>query len=206
VRKRGEGEGRFVRQLGGRQHFAVVRLAVEPRPHRPGRANFEIASRVSAVDVSFEFIKAIETGIHDAAQSGILGGYPVIDWKASILAVEQHESDSSETAFENAGRLAFNEAAKAADPVLLQPIMDVEVVTSDEYLGAIMSDLNARKANIRETRIRGSDRIILAEVPLARMFGYITQLRSLSQGRATSSMTPSYYAPVPQEEMKILVG
>ena len=206
VRGEGEGEGRFIRQLGGRSHFAVVTVSLEPRAHKFGRPSFEIVHRGTSAALLPAYVRAMETGLQDAASSGILGGYPVIDWKATILSVEQHETESSEIAFESAARQAFYEAMKAADPVLLQPIMAVEVVTSEDYMGAIMSDLNARKAGIRETRIRGADRIISADVPLSKMFGYITQLRSLSQGRATSSMIPSHYAPVSSAEMRILVG
>jgi len=201
-----EGEGRFVRQLGARGHFAVVRLRIEPRPRVKGRANFEIVNSIAADRLPLEFARAAETGVHDAAQSGVLGGYPVIDWKVTLVDAEKHDVDSSELAFENAARQAFYEAMAAAGPVLLQPIMDVEVVTADQYFGAIVSDLNARKAVVRDTRIRGGDRVIAADVPLSQMFGYITKLRSLSQGRATSTMTPSHYAPVPADEMRGLVG
>jgi elongation factor G len=202
----GEGEGRFVRQLGGRGHFAVVRVRMEPRVHMAGKPNFEIARKISAESIPFDFIQAMETGVRDAAQSGILGGYPVIDWKATLVEAELHPDDSSELAFENAARAAFYDAMKAAQPTLLVPIMDVEVVTAEEYLGPIMSDLNARRASVRETKMRGSDRVVIANVPLSQMFGYITRLRSLSQGRATASMTPSHYAAVSPAEMKALVG
>ncbi|MGB2985714.1 MAG: elongation factor G [Phycisphaerae bacterium] len=202
----GEGEGRFIRQLGGRGHYGVVRLRIEPRPHVAGRANSEIINAIPEGALAAEYVHATEMGATEAAQSGILGGYPVIDWKVTLLTAEQREVNSSELAFENAARAAFYEAMGAAGPVLLQPIMDVEVVTSDDYFGAIMGDLNARKAVVRDTRLRGSDRVILADVPLAKMFGYITKLRSLSQGRATSTMAPSHYAPVSPQEMKALVG
>jgi len=202
----GEGEGRFVRQLGGRSHFGVVRLRIEPRPHMKGRANFEIVNSIAAEQLIPEFAQAAETGVHDAAQSGILGGYPVIDWKVTLVGAEKHDVESSELAFENAARQAFYEATSAAGPALLQPIMDVEVVTADQYFGSIVNDLNARKAVVRDTRIRGGDRVITADVPLSQMFGYITKLRSLSQGRATSTMAPSHYAPVPAVEMRGLVG
>jgi len=202
----GEGKGRFIRQLGSHGHFAVVRLRIEPRAHTRGRASFEIGSVIPDRTVSPEFMEAMEAGITEAAQSGTLGGYPVIDWKITLLEVELHRADSSELALENAARMAFYEAMAAAEPILLEPIMDIEIVTSDEYFGPIMSDLNARKAVVRQTRIRGSDRLITADVPLAQMFGYITKLRSLSQGRATSTMTPSHYAPVPPADMKALVG
>ena len=202
----GEGEGRFSRQIGGRTHFALVRLRIEPRPHGAGRANFEFVNRVPSQTVRPEYVRAAELGIAEAAQSGVLGGYSVIDWKATLWDGAQSDTDSSEIAFENAARLAFYEAMKAAGPVLLQPIMAVEVVTADDYFGVIMSDLNARKAVVRETALRGSNRVISAEVPLTQMFGYVTKLRSLSQGRATATMAPSHYAPVSPAEMKALVG
>jgi elongation factor G len=202
----GEAEGRFRRQIGGREHFAAVRLRIEPRPHIADRANFEVISAGTTGNLLPDHLHAVETGIIDAAQSGILGGYPVIDWKATVLGGEQHETDSSELAFENAARLAFYEAMKAAGAVLLEPIMEVEIVTADEYFGAIMGDLNARKATVKRTEMRGDDRVILADVPLAEMFGYVTKLRSLSQGRATSAMAPSHYARVPEDKMKVLVG
>jgi len=206
VQGNGEGEGRFMRQFGGRGHFAVVRVQVKPRPRVAGRLNSEIRTEVSAGSILPEYLRAAEAGIRDAAHSGVLGGFSVIDWTATIVGGEQDEAESSELAFENAGRIAFYEAMKAADPVLLEPIMDVQVVTSDDYFGAIMGDLNSRRAVVRDTELRGKDRVILCDVPLAQMFGYVTRLRSLSQGRATSTMVPSHYAPVSREEMKTLVG
>lgn len=202
----GEAEGRFVRNIGGRDHFAAVRVRVEPLARTDRGRSFSIVSEVGVDKFAAEYLVAVETGISDAALSGVLGGYPVIDWKVTVLGVEQHERDSSELAFESAGRSAFYEGTKAAHPVLLEPIMDVEVVTANEYFGAITSDLQTRKAVIRDALVRGSDRVIKAEVPLAQVFGYVTKLRSLSQGRATVAMTPSHYAPVPAEKMKALVG
>lgn len=201
-----EAEGGFNRQFGGRTHFARIRVRIEPRPHVSGRANFEIFSTVAKGSLKPEYIQASELGIQEASQSGILGGYPVIDWKVTILGGQKHDVDSSELAFENAGRIAFYEAMKRASPVLLQPIMNTEIVTADEYFGAIMADLNSKNSVVRESMLRGKDRIILADVPLSEMFGYVTRLRSLSQGRATVSMTPSHYAPVTAAQMKILVG
>jgi elongation factor G len=202
----GEAEGRFQRQIGGRGHFAVVRLRIEPRKHVPGEPSYEIRKQVDPESLLPEYVRAVENGVADAAQSGILGGYPVIDWTVTILGGEADQTESSELAFESAGRLGFYEAMKAAQPVLLQPIMDVHVVTSDEYFGAIMGDLNARNATVRETQMRGAGRVILAEVSLSQMFGYVTKLRSLSQGRATASMQPLHYAAVSPEETKALVG
>jgi elongation factor G len=201
-----EGEGRFHRQIGGREHFAAVRLKIEPLPWTASRASCEVVSSLPEGKLLPLYVQAVETGIAEAAQSGILGGYPVIDWKVTILDGDQHDQDSSELGFENAARVAFYEAMKAAGPVLLQPIMDVEVVTSDQYFGAIIGDLNARKATVRQTHMRGGERVIAAAVPLAEMFGYVTKLRSLSQGRASSTMAPSHYARVPEAVMRALVG
>jgi len=206
VRARGEGNALFERQVGGRNHFASITIQLEPRPRSDDDVSFEIACEVPDERLQPEFIRAVELGIKEAAQSGELGGYPVIDWKATIINGRQKEEESSELAFENAGRLAFYQAMRAADPVLLEPIMAVEVVTSEEYFGAIMGDLNARNAIVKDTFIRGDDRVIAASVPLSQMFGYVTRLRSLSQGRATSTMTPSHYAAVTAAEMKALVG
>ncbi len=202
----GEGEGQFNRQIGGKMHSATVHLRIEPRAHMPGKSNHEIVNQVAPENLLPEFARAMGVGIIEAAQSGVLGGYPVIDWKTTVVGAVQHESESSELAFENAARIAFYEAMKAGGPVLLQPIMDVEVVSPDEYFGAIVGDLNARKAVVRKTTIRGSERVIDADVPLSQMFGYVTTLRSLSQGRATSTMVPSHYAPVSTAETKVLVG
>ncbi len=202
----GEGEGRFVRQLGGRGHFAVVRVRIEPRPHIVGRVGHEVVDRLSVGKVAAEFVTALKAGIVSAAQTGILGGYPVIDWMATVLESEVHQVDSSELAFEQAGAIAFCEAMKVAEPVLLEPIMAVEVSTADEYFGAIMNDLNVRNATVKDTRFSGVSRIISAEVPLSQMFGYITKLRSLSQGRATATMEPSHYARMSVEATKALVG
>ncbi|MGB0714364.1 MAG: elongation factor G [Phycisphaerae bacterium] len=202
----GEGKIAFERHIGGKDHFAEVTLRMEHRKHDPDQPAFEIVNEVTGEEFPREFIQAVELGITEAAQSGDLGGYPVIDWKVTIVAAEMREDQSTELAFETAARMAFYEAMRNAGPVLLQPIMDVEVVTADEYMGAIMADLNARKAVVRETQIRDQDRVILAEVPLSAMFGYVTKLRSLSQGRATSSMTPLHYAGVPEAEMRALVG
>ncbi len=202
----GEGEGHFIRQIGGRPHYAILRVRIAPRAHTAGLVNFEIVNAITTEGLAAEFLRACESGIKDAALSGVLGGYPVIDWKVTMLSAGWHEAESSELAFENAARAAFYDAMKAACPVLLEPIMDVEVVTSDDYFGSIMGDLNARKAVVKNTSLRGADRLISADVSLSQMFGYVTKLRSLSQGRATATMAPSHYAPVSAADMKILVG
>lgn len=202
----GEGLSTFSRQIGGKEQFAEVRVRIEPWKPPDGGRPFLIDNRVPADHVDAPFVQAARTGIADASHSGTLGGYPLINWKVTLLDGRQDPSASSETAFEAAGRMAFFEAVKAASPVLLEPIMAVEVVTSEEYLGAIMGDLNSRKASVRDSLMDGHKRVIRADVPLSEMFGYVTVLRSLSQGRATSSMAPSHYAPVSPEKMRSLVG
>ncbi|MBI1827155.1 MAG: elongation factor G [Planctomycetes bacterium] len=201
-----DAQGEFNRQIGGRNHFAMVRLRIEPKRHEEGKPAFEVVNIAPPDSVFPQYVQAARTGIIDASHSGALGGYPVIDWKATILGGNQSDLESSEVAFENAGRVAFYEAMKAAGPTLLEPIMEVEVVTVDDYFGTIMSDLNSRRGVVKNTDIRGQNRVIAASVPLAQMFGYVTKLRSLSQGRATASMEPSHYAAVPAAEAKILVG
>lgn len=202
----GDGEGRFERQIGGRMHFASVRLRIEPREHKTAGDPYEVVDRLPAETLPQEYVDAVRAGLVDASSSGVLGGYPVIDWRVTIVDGEHRDADSSELAFEAAGRLGFYEAMKAAHPALLEPIMDVQVMTPDEYFGAILGDLNARNAEVRDTSARGTERTIHAYVPLAQMFGYVTKLRSLSQGRASSTMAPSHYAAVSAEAMKAMVG
>ena len=171
-----------------------------------GQPPIEIVNRISDPTFPADYVQAIEEGITEAASSGELGGYPVIDWKVTINSAEYREGESSEVAFENAARMAFGAASKAAGPVLLEPIMNVEVVTEESYFGQVVGDLNSRRAEINETLMRGHDRVIHAVVPLREMFGYVTKLRSLTSGRATSTMTPARYAPVPAAEARQLVG
>jgi len=190
------GEGRFIRELGGKNHFAVLRLRLEIAKGG-GEEPAHVLNRVPPDMLSREFALAIETGVRDAALGGPLLGYPMINWRAIIEEVEQHPTDSSAIAFENAARMAFNAAAEAGSPVIMEPIMAVEVRTPDDYFGVINADLNARRALITSTDVHAGTRIITVEAPLAEMFGYTTQLRSLSQGRAVASMEPLHYAPVP---------
>ena len=133
-------------------------------------------------------------------------GYPLIHWKVTLLDLQQHDTDSSDIAFENAGRIAFERATTAAAPILLEPIMKIEVVTPDDYFGSINGDLHSRRAVITGTNIRGPSRVIDAEVPLSETFGYVTDLRSLSQGRAWVSMEPLRYAPVPDSVVRNMMG
>jgi elongation factor G len=198
VSRPAEIEERFIKEIGGKPQFAVVRLRVEP----VGDVDESVKSfhnTVPSGTIDAEFLAAIETGVRDAALGGPLLGYPMIKWKATLLHAEQNESESTDVAFENAARIAFSKAAEEGRTQLMEPIMAVEIRTPDQYFGAITSDLHARRSIITDTEISGDNRVIQAEVPLAEMFGYTTQLRSLSQGRATASMEPLHYAAVPTQ-------
>jgi len=192
-----ETEGRFVRQTGGRGQFAVVELKVESHTPEPDGAPivFEDATRGGAVPK--QFIRSVEEGVRDAATAGPLASYPMLNLKVTLTDGKHHPVDSSELAFQQAAALAFNEAVQRANPVFLEPIMWLQVTTPEEYLGSVTGDLNARRAEIREMEHRGAYCVLWAEVPLAEMFGYSTQLRSLTQGRATSTMEPHAYLPAP---------
>ncbi|MFO7266272.1 MAG: elongation factor G [Limnochordales bacterium] len=187
-------EGRFVRQTGGRGQYGHVILEIEPLP--PG-SGFEFVNKIVGGVVPKEYIPAVEAGIKEAMQSGPLAGYPVVDVRVSLVDGSYHEVDSSEMAFKIAGSMGFKEGAKNAEPILLEPIMSVEVTTPEEFLGDVMGDLNARRGHIEGMDRRGNAQIVRAKVPLAEMFGYATDLRSMTQGRATYTMQFSHYAPVP---------
>lgn len=191
-----EAGGQFVRQTGGRAHFAVVKLRLEPLPGKDnGKCDqCRFVNATSGELIREEFVRAVEEGVREAALSGIVNGSPVIGWQATLLDGQEHDTDSSEMAFDNAGRMAFENAMREANPVLLEPMMKVEVVTPDEYFGLLNSDLDARRATITGADVRGAYRVIDAEVPLRELFGYATSLRSLTQGRATASMEMSHYA------------
>ncbi|UCG16588.1 MAG: elongation factor G [Phycisphaerales bacterium] len=201
-----EAEGRFIREIGGRSHFAVVRIRVEPVPLDATGQTERVECAVPPGTVRPEYVQAVQTGVRGAATVGPVIGYPLIHWKVTLLDMQQHDTDSSDIAFENAGRIAFERAMAAASPVLLEPIMRIEVTTPDEYFGVINGDLNARRAVITGTDVRGRGRVIDAEAPLAEMFGYVTHLRSLSQGRASVSMEPLRYAPVPDSVARRMMG
>ena len=192
-----EQETRHVRQTGGRGQFAHVLLLIEPLPQGGG---FEFSNKIVGGAIPKEFIPAVKRGIEDAMGAGVIAGYPVVDVKATLLDGSFHEVDSSEQAFRVAGTQAFRDAAKRAKPQLLQPFMSVEVVTPSEYLGAITNDLNSRRGIIEEVSDVSSGKLIKARVPLVKMFGYVTALRSLTQGRATYSMEFDNYVPVSIEE------
>jgi len=187
-------EGKFVRQSGGRGQYGHVVLQVEPLP--PG-GGFQFEDRTVGGAIPREYIPAVEAGIREAMARGIRAGFPVVDVRVVLLDGSFHEVDSSDLAFKIAASIGFQEAAKAALPVVLEPLMAVEVVAPEDYLGEVLSDLSAREGEIQGMEMRGSSRVIQARVPLRRMFGYATSLRSLTQGRATFSMQFGEYHPLP---------
>jgi elongation factor G len=187
-------EGKFVRQSGGRGQYGHVYLRIEPQ--EPG-AGFEFVNEIVGGVVPKDYIPAVGKGVEEAMASGITAGFPVVDVKVSLYDGSYHEVDSSEMAFKIAGSMCFKEGAAKAKPVLLEPIMKVEVVTPEDYMGDVMGDLNSRRGMVQGMEDAPSGKIIRAEVPLAAMFGYATDLRSATQGRATYSMEFSKYNEVP---------
>jgi elongation factor G len=194
IRTRVEQEGRFVRQSGGRGQYGHVYLRLEPQ--EPG-VGYEFANEIVGGVVPKEYIPAVDKGIREAMTSGVLAGFPMVDVKVALYDGSYHEVDSSEMAFKIAGSMCFKEAARKAKPVLLEPIMKVEVVTPEDFMGDVMGDLNSRRGMIQGMEEAPGGKIVRAEVPLAEMFGYATDLRSATQGRATYSMEFAKYNEVP---------
>lgn len=188
-------EGKFVRQSGGRGQYGHVYIEIEPQEAGKG---FEFVNKIVGGTIPREYIPAVEKGMKEAMDTGVLAGYPVVDVKATLYDGSYHEVDSSEMAFKIAGSMAFKEAVKKGKPVLLEPIMSVEAVTPEEYMGDVMGDLNSRRGKIQSMEKRGNAQVIRAEVPLSEMFGYATDLRSKTQGRATYTMQFSHYEDVPK--------
>jgi elongation factor G len=188
-------EGRFVRQTGGRGQYGHAVIDLEPAGPGDG---YEFIDKVVGGKIPREYIPAVDLGIQEAMESGILAGYPVVDVRVTLVEGSYHDVDSSEMAFKVAGSMAFKEAMKRAKPKLLEPVMSVEVVTPEEYLGDVMGDLNSRRGQVLGLEPRGNAQVITARVPLAAMFGYATDLRSTTQGRATFTMQFDRYEEVPQ--------
>jgi len=195
-------EGSFIKQTGGRGQYGHVWLELEPMEQGGG---FEFVNRISAGVIPKQFIPAIEQGIKEAMESGVLAGYPIIDVRAIAVDGTYHPVDSSDIAFRMAGAIALREGVRKASPILLEPIMKLEVATPKEFLGDIISDLNARRARVEAVELRVWTHIIRGYLPLAESFGYATDLRSISQGRATYSMEFSHYKEVPKEKASEIV-
>jgi elongation factor G len=194
IRKPVKGEGRFVRQTGGKGQYGHAVISLEPLD-RGGGVEFE--SKIVGGAVPREFFKPIEQGIRDALAGGVVAGFPVIDLKATLIDGSFHEVDSSEMAFKIAGSMAAKDGVTKADPAILEPVMRVEVVAPEEFMGDVIGNLNSKRGHMDGIDERGSSRVIRAHVPLAEMFGYATELRSMTQGRATYSMEFSRYSEVP---------
>ena len=195
IKGKAKAEGRFVRQSGGRGQYGHVVLEVEPR--EPG-SGYEFTNKIVGGVVPREFIPAVDSGIREAMDNGVLAGFPMIDVGVSLQDGTYHEVDSSEMAFKIAGSIGFKNAAQKSQPVLLEPVMKLEVVVMDEYMGDVIGDLNSRRGRIEEMEPRGNVQVIHATVPLSEMFGYATDLRSATQGRGTFTMQFGHYAEVPQ--------
>ncbi len=187
-------EGRFVRQSGGRGQYGHVWLILEPQV--PGKG-FEFVNRIVGGAIPREYIPAVEKGVVEAMERGAVAGYPMVDIKVTLIDGSFHEVDSSEMAFKIAGSLGFKEGARQAHPILLEPLMSIEIIIPEEFMGQVISDLTARRGKTTKVEYREGTNVIVGEVPLANMFGYATDLRSLTQGRATFTLQFSHYSPVP---------
>ena len=203
VRRTVEQEGRFVRQSGGRGQFGHVNLRLEPQPTGSG---FEFVNAIKGGVIPQEYVPAVENGVVQAMSNGGLAGYPVVDVKVSLLDGSYHEVDSSEMAFTIAASMAFNAGLRRAAPVLLEPVMDVEVVTPEEFMGDVIGDISGRRGKVLGMASKGNAQVIESRVPLSRMFGYATDLRSRTQGRATYTMQFSRYEEVPEAVKEDMLG
>lgn len=202
IKKAVKAEGRFIRQTGGRGQYGHVWLEVEPL--EPGKG-FEFVNKIVGGVIPKEYIPAVESGVREAMESGVLAGYPVIDVRVTVFDGSYHEVDSSEMAFKIAASMAFKEAMQKADPVLLEPIMKVEVTVPEEYMGDVIGDISSRRGRIEGTELRGNTQVIKAYVPLAEMFGYATDLRSKTQGRGNYVMQMSHYEEVPKNLVEKII-
>ncbi|MGD8932355.1 MAG: elongation factor G, partial [Chromatiales bacterium] len=194
IRAAVEQEGKFVKQSGGRGQYGHVYLRIEPQ--EPG-VGYEFVNEIVGGAVPREYIPAVDKGVQESMQNGVIAGFPVVDVKVTLYDGSYHDVDSNEMAFKVAGSMCFKEGARKAKPVLLEPVMKVEVVTPEEYMGDVMGDLNSRRGIVQGMDDAPSGKQIKAEVPLSEMFGYATDLRSATQGRANYSMEFTKYAEVP---------
>jgi elongation factor G len=195
IRQHAEAEGKFVRQTGGRGQYGHVKITLEPVPAGTG---FEFVNEIVGGAIPKEYISPVEEGVRQALETGVLAGFEVVDVKVTLIDGSYHEVDSSEMAFKIAGSMALKEAARRAKPVLLEPMMKVEVVVPEEFMGSVTGDLHSRRGRVESTETRLGSTIIQCKVPLSEMFGYSTDLRSMTQGRATYSMHFSHYEEAPK--------
>ena len=201
IQRAAEGEGRFVRQTGGRGQYGHCKIMVEPLAD----ADFEFVNKIVGGAIPKEYIKPVEQGVREAMSSGMLAGYETVGVRVTLLDGSSHEVDSSEPAFKTAGSMAIKQAIQKADPVLLEPIMSVEVVVPEEYMGDVIADINSRRGRIEGFELRGGSQIIRTLVPLAEMFGYATDLRSRTQGRGTHTMHLKGHEEAPLQVSEAIV-
>jgi elongation factor G len=196
-------EGKFIRQSGGRGQYGHVVIDIEPQDAGEG---FEFEDKITGGAIPREYIPSVEDGIREAMENGIIAGYPVVDVKVTLNDGSYHDVDSSEMAFKIAGSMGFRQGAKKAGPAILEPVMAVEVVTPEEYMGDVMGDLNGRRGKVEGMEPRGNAQVVSAHVPLSEMFGYSTDLRSKTQGRATYTMQFSHYEQAPKSIAEEIIG
>ncbi len=208
IKQMAEAQGKYVKQSGGRGQYGDCWLKLEPavEDEEGVKKDFEFVNAIKGASIPGEYIPAVEKGVKEALANGVVAGYPVTNIKATVYDGSYHDVDSSEIAFKMAAIMAFKAAAKRAEAILLEPMMKIEVVTPENYMGDVIGDLNSRRAMIKEMTDRGNNKVIDGEVPLAAMFGYATAVRSLSQGRASFSMEFSRYAEVPKNVVETIVG
>ena len=203
IRKKVDQDTKYARQSGGKGQYGHVKIIVEPNESGKG---YEFVNNVVGGAIPKEYIPAVDAGIQGAMQSGILAGYQVVDVKVTLYDGSYHEVDSSEMAFKIAGSMAFKEACRKAQPVILEPIMRVNVIVPDEYMGTVIGDISSRRGNIEGQEIDGGTARIRAFVPLSEMFGYATDLRSSTQGRGQYTMEPSHYIELPKSLQEELIA
>lgn len=203
IKKVNEGEGKYIRQSGGRGQYGHCFLRVEPKGRGEG---YEFKNEIVGGAIPREFIPAIEKGVKGAMDSGVLAGYPMVDMLVALYDGSYHDVDSSEEAFKIAGSMALKEAIRKSEPTLLEPIMKLEVIVPEEFMGEVIGDLSSKRARIEGTELRGNARVIKSQVPLAEMFGYATNLRSTTQGRGGFNMEPSHYEEVPVSVASTLIN
>jgi elongation factor G len=194
IRRRADGNGRFVRQTGGKGQYGHVMLHLEPNEKGQG---IEVVDKIVGGSIPREYMRAVENGIRDTLETGVYAGYPMVDVKATVYDGSYHEVDSSEMAFKIAASMAVKDAVEKASPTILEPLMRVEVTLPEQFMGDVIGDLNSRRGLVEGTDVRGTTTVVRSAVPLAEMFGYATDLRSMTQGRASYSMELSHYAEVP---------
>ncbi|MEI7497930.1 MAG: elongation factor G [Candidatus Falkowbacteria bacterium] len=203
IKTAAQAEGKYIKQSGGRGQYGHCWLKIEPNEKGKG---FEFSDDTKGGSIPREYIPAIGKGVKEALSRGVLAGYPMVDIKASVYDGSYHEVDSNESAFKIAGSMAFQEAARKAKPIILEPVMKVDVVTPEQFMGDVIGDLNSKRGQIEEMTDQGQAKLVKAKVPLANMFGYSTSLRSMTQGRASYSMEFAYYSEVPNNVAEEIIG